>query len=212
MNFIRYFLFVFYFFSNIQVYAALKEYILRPGDVIEIKVVEHDEFTQKAKIRPDGKINYPVIGEIDIAGLTSAQLVKIMEENLAPYINNVVVSVSIESYFSNKIFILGDVYRSGEQTIFEPIDVVKALALSGGLKSSRNNIMRIVRVNGDVIEISLKEFFKKKKASEMEKYILCPGDTLFVPEQFKIPWGVISTVFGIVAVSLQIWVVLGSSK
>jgi polysaccharide export outer membrane protein len=203
------FIFVFICIINCICPAALGEYVLRPGDVIQIKVVDHDEFTQKAKIRPDGKINYPVIGEINVSGLTSAQLVKIMEEKLAPYINNVVVSVSIESYFSNKIFIIGDVYRSGEHKIFEPIDVVKALALAGGLKNSKTNMLRIVRADGDVINVELQKFFKKKSAAELENYTLYPGDTLYVPERFKIPWSALAVIVGIANILLQMYVIIG---
>ena len=204
------FVFIFIVVINFICHSALREYVLRPGDVIQIKVVDHDEFTQRAKIRPDGKINYPVIGEIDVAGLTSAQLVKIMEETLAPYINNVVVSVSIESYFSNKIFVIGDVYRSGEHKIFEPIDVVKALALAGGLKNSKTNRLRIVRANGDIINVELEKFFQKKTLAELENFTLYPGDTLFVPERFKIPWTSIAVILGIVNLLLQIYVIAGT--
>ncbi|MFH1760934.1 MAG: polysaccharide biosynthesis/export family protein [bacterium] len=183
---------------------------MRPGDVIQIKVVDHEEFTQQAKIRPDGKINYPVIGEIDIAGLTSAQLVKIMEMKLAPYINNVVVSVTIESYFSNKIYVIGDVNRSGEVQIFEPVDVIKALSMSGGLKNSKTDIIRIVRANGDIEELSLKSFFKNKSAAESERYLLYPGDTLFIPEKFTIPWAQVSTLLTLATLMINFIMLIGS--
>ena len=45
-----------------------EEYVLKPGDVISVDVVEHAEFSGRHKIRPDGRINYPVIGELDVAG------------------------------------------------------------------------------------------------------------------------------------------------
>jgi len=83
-------------------YGGGDEYILQPGDVISINVVEHPEFSGRNKIRPDGRINYPVIGELDVASLSCAQLVKIMEGKLSPYVNNPVVSVSIDAYYSNK--------------------------------------------------------------------------------------------------------------
>ncbi len=84
-----------------------EEYVLQAGDVISINVVEHPEFSGRHKIRPDGRINYPVIGEVDVATLTPAQLVKIMQGKLSSYVNNPVVSVSIEAYYANKIFIIG---------------------------------------------------------------------------------------------------------
>jgi polysaccharide export outer membrane protein len=168
--------------------AGRSEYILRPGDVISIRVVEHDEFSQKSRIRPDGMINYPVIGEIEVSGLTTEQLVKIMEEKLAPYINNVVVTIGIEQYFANKIYVIGDIGRPGEIHIFEPIDVLKALAVAGGLKNAKARFLKIVRSNGDIVLVDLKRVLEQKGATQEESCLLYPGDTLFVPEKFTIPW------------------------
>ena len=181
-------------------YAATKtEYVLRPGDIIAIRVIEHDEFSQKCRIRPDGMINYPVIGEIEVGGLTSEQLVKIMEEKLAPYVNNVVVSVSIDQYFSNRIFVIGDVGRSGEIQIFEPIDILKVLSLSGGLRSEKTRFLKIIRANGDISTVDLKVVLEQKGATNDETYLMYPGDTLYIPERFQIPWGFISTVVGTIS-------------
>ena len=79
-------------------FGEAEEYILQPGDVISISVVDHPEFSGRHKIRPDGRVNYPVIGEIEVASLTCAQLVKIMQGKLSSYVNNPVVSISIEDY------------------------------------------------------------------------------------------------------------------
>ena len=181
--------------------AQVQEYVLQPGDVISINVVEHPEFSGRHKIRPDGRINYPVIGEIDIASLTCAQLVKIMQGKLASYINNPVVSVSIEAYYANKIFVIGDVNRSGEYQIYEPIGVIKALAMCGGLRHKKVKIIKIIRADGTVIDVVTNELWA---GSTKESYILYPGDTLFVPESLQVPWGLISTILSIVSIGILI--------
>jgi len=191
---------------------AVSEYTLRPGDVIGINVVEHDEFSQKAKIRPDGRINYPLIGELDVAGLTSAQLVKVMEEKLAPYVNNVVVSVSIDAYFSNKIFVIGSVGRAGEYQVFEPMDILKVLALAGGMKNPKTKSVKIVRASGEVVTLSIEGFWDKKTLKDKEKYLLYPGDTLYVPERFGIPWSVMATILSMINIMVNIWFVVGRAK
>jgi polysaccharide export outer membrane protein len=185
--------------------AAGDEYILKPGDIISINVVEHQEFSGRHKIRPDGRINYPVIGELDVASLSCAQLVTIMQGKLAPYINNPVVSISIEAYFANKIFIIGDVGRAGEYEIYEPIDAIKAVAMCGGLRNSKTKTAKIIRGDGTVISVNLRELLSGRMSKrETEKYLLYPGDTMYVPESFGINWGLIATILGIVSVSLQI--------
>ncbi len=179
-----------------------EEYILQPGDVIAIHVVEHPEFSGQHKIRPDGRINYPVIGEVEVASLTPAQLVKIMQGKLASYVNNPVVSITIEAYYSNKIFIIGDVRGTGEYEIYEPVDVLKALAMCGGLRKGGNKSLKIIRADGSVVDVVMDKTFWSGQTKQ--QYILYPGDTMYVPESFQIPWSVFSTVLGILNTSLSI--------
>lgn len=187
------------------VFAAEKtEYVLRPGDIIAIRVVEHDEFSQKCRIRPDGMVNYPVVGEIEVGGLTTQQLVKIMEEKLAPYVNNVVVSVAIEQYFSNRVFVIGAVGRSGEIEIFEPTDVLKILAMAGGLQNPKTRYLKVIRSNGDIVQVDLATFMQKKGSNQEETFLLYPGDTMFVPEKFSIPWALLSTIVSVVSASISL--------
>ena len=190
--------------------AARNEYVLRAGDEISIRVIEHAEFSQKSRIRPDGKINYPVVGEIDVAGLTTDQLVKIMEEKLAPYVNNVVVSISIEQYFSNRVFVLGEVGKPGEIQIFEPTDVLKILAMAGGIRNSKTRLIKIVRANGDITDIDIQVLLDQKGANQEETYLLYPGDTMFIPPRAQIPWAMITTVLSVISLTLSITITLSN--
>jgi polysaccharide export outer membrane protein len=181
-------------------FAEVQEYILQAGDVISIQVVEHPEFSGRHKIRPDGRINYPVIGEVDVAALTCAQLVKIMEGKLSSYVNNPVVSVSIEAYYANKIFIIGAVARSGEFEIYEPIDALKALAMCGGLQNPKVKVIKIIRVDGTIVDIATKQLFT---SGSKDKFILYPGDTLYIPESFAVQWALLAVIVGILSVTLS---------
>ncbi len=184
--------------------SSAEEYVLQAGDVISINVVEHPEFSGRHKIRPDGRINYPVIGEIDVATITPAQLVKIMQGKLSSYVNNPVVSVSIEAYYANKIFIIGAVTRAGEYQIYEPVDMMKALAMCGGLTNPKTRFVKIVRSDGSVVTANMKELWTASAKYDNKKYLLYPGDTMYVPESFRVPWVVISTILTIVSLSFQI--------
>jgi len=195
------------FFITVLLFGAsaqVEEYILQAGDLIAVNVVEHPEFSGRHKIRPDGRINYPVIGEVEVASLTCAQLVKIMQGKLAAYVNNPVVSVSIEAYYANKVFIIGDVYRSGEYEIYEPVDVIKALAMCGGLKNPKIREIKIIRADGSVTTLNMKDFWTTGAKGDKKKYTLYPGDTMYVPESYQIPWGFISTVLSVVNIALTV--------
>jgi len=188
----------------LQTYGDTQEYILQAGDVISINVVEHPEFSGRHKIRPDGRINYPVIGEIDVASLTCAQLVKIMQGKLLSYVNNPVISVSIEAYYANKIFVIGAVSKAGEYQIYEPIELVKVIAMCGGLNNSKVKTIKIIRADGSVVNADMNEIWNATETYDTKKYVLYPGDTMFVPETFKMPWGVLGSILSIISVTLQI--------
>ncbi|MDG5815735.1 polysaccharide export protein [Chitinispirillales bacterium ANBcel5] len=189
---------------QLNVYGQIKEYLLQAGDVISITVVEHPEFSGRHKIRPDGKINYPVVGEIVAVGVSPSQLVSTMQNKLSSYVNNPVVSVSIESYHSNKIFIIGNVVRSGEYEVYEPIDIIKALAMAGGLRKGRTREVRVIRKDGSVNNIEIDRIWGDTENRGGDEFKLYPGDTMYVPDSFEVPWGVIATIVSIVSVTLQI--------
>ncbi len=187
-----------------------QEYVLQAGDVISVNVVEHAEFSGRHKIRPDGRINYPVIGEVDVASLTPAQLVKIMEGKLAAYVNNPVVSVSIEAYYANVIFVIGGVGNPGQHQIYEPIDVMKVIAMCGGLQDPKVKYLKIIRADGHVIKIHMDSFWGSDERRDNRKWVMYPGDTLYVPSPFTIPWALISTILGIISTSLSLYLVISS--
>jgi polysaccharide biosynthesis/export protein len=184
--------------------VATEEYILQPGDVIDIHVVEHPEFSGKHKIRPDGRINYPVVGEVEVASLSCAELVKLMEGKLSAYINNPVVSVAIEAYYANKVYIIGSVRKAGEYQIYEPIHVRKAMAMAGGLAGRRVRSLKIIRASGDVLTVRTKDLWSEEPSGTTDSYVLRPGDTLYAPPSFQMPWALVSTVLSIINLSLVI--------
>jgi len=116
-------------------------------------------------------------------------VVAAIEEKLQPYVNNAAVSVTIEQYFANKIFLLGALNTNGEFEIFEPIDVVRAIAMSGGLKNPRAKEGKIIKDNGEVIKVPLRKVLSEAGVAKNETFLLYPGDTFYVPKSFTIPWG-----------------------
>lgn len=191
-------------------FGEAEEYILQPGDVISISVVEHPEFSGRHKIRPDGRVNYPVIGEIEVASLTCAQLVKIMQGKLSSYVNNPVVSVSIEDYYSNKIFIIGAVRQAGQYQIYEPIDVLKAVAMCGGLNNPKTKAIKIIRADGTTVSVEVKKLWGTEGKRDTKQFVLYPGDTMYVPESFEIPWNIIYMIMSTIAVTLSAFVAISA--
>jgi polysaccharide export outer membrane protein len=187
-----------------------EEYILQAGDVISISVVEHPEFSGRHKIRPDGRVNYPVIGEIEVASLTCAQLVKIMQGKLSSYVNNPVVSVSIEDYYSNKIYVIGAVRAAGQYQIYEPLDVMKAVAMCGGLSNSKAKSIKIIRADGTILNVDARKLWSAEGKRDAKQYMLYPGDTMYVPDSFELPWNLVYIVLSTISLTLSIMLALNA--
>ena len=73
--------------------------------------------------------------------------------------------------------------------------------MCGGLVNQRVKTLKIIRADGSVVTVSTKEIFG---AGAKQKYMMYPGDTMFVPHTAEIPWALISSLLGIISVSLGI--------
>ncbi len=91
----------------------VSEYILGYGDELDISVYRHDDMTRKVRILPDGKIQYPLVGEISAQGLSVNQLRDKLREGLLKYFVDPQISVAVTSIGSQKFFVLGEVNKPG---------------------------------------------------------------------------------------------------
>ena len=121
-------------------------YALNPGDVLQVSVWKETELTRDVLVRPDGRISFPLVGDIAAAGTTPEAVQGAIAERLEKYIPDPVVTVSLAAANGNKIYVLGKVARPGEYMMVRPLDVMQALAMAGGLNTfASENKIRILR-------------------------------------------------------------------
>ncbi len=90
------------------------EYRVLPPDVLHISSVHVSEIEDKTmQIRPDGKINLPLLGEIYVADMTPAQIEATLKDLAKPYYEQVDATVTIAAYRSQKYYVMGQVYTPG---------------------------------------------------------------------------------------------------
>ena len=93
----------------------------------------------------------------------------------------------------------------GEFEIYEPVDLVKALAMAGGAKNAGALTAKIIRSDGTIVTVNLQDLWSGKLTKqETNKYLLYPGDTIFIPQTFILNWGLIAAVLATISISLQI--------
>jgi polysaccharide export outer membrane protein len=158
-------------------------YRVGPEDVLEISVWREDALRKETLVRPDGGISYPLIGDVQAAGKTVAQLREEITKRLEKFIPEAVVSVTVLRTNSQRIYVLGKVTKPGEFPVGRSVDVLQALSMSGGLTQFADaNGIRIMRREGDK-QISLPfEYARVVRGEKLEQNVLLrPGDVVVVP-------------------------------
>ena len=126
--------------------AGDADYRIGIDDVLAISVWRESDLARTVQVRTDGKIAFPLVGQVQAAGLTCQELQHRLTELLAKELRTPEVSVSVQEARSQRINVLGAVNRPGMYPLQKPMTVVDALALAGGLrpfaKSSRIFVLR----------------------------------------------------------------------
>ncbi len=164
---------------------ALPEgYRIGAGDVLQILVwKEPDASLPDTVVRADGMISVPLVGDVDVAGLTPVQLKDSLMVKFSHYINNPVVTVETKQINSRKIYVLGTVKKEGPIPLLRPMTVLQALVEAGGLGewASKKKIYVLRNVNGKQTKL-LFNYGAVIKGQHLEQNItLLPDDTIIVP-------------------------------
>ena len=114
--------------------SRAEDYLIGEGDVLQISVWgEPSASVPEATVRPDGKISMPLIKEVQVAGLTPAQVEAIVQEQLRKIIRAPDVTVIVAQINSKKIFLTGAVKREGPLKYTYRMTVLQAISEAGGL-------------------------------------------------------------------------------
>jgi polysaccharide export outer membrane protein len=163
--------------------AGVDDYVLQPGDVVNVSVWREPDLERTLLVRPDGGIAFPLAGDLMAAGQTIAQLTEAIAAKLAQFIPSPVVTVTLQENLGNRIYVTGRVTKPGVYLINQDVDVLQALAIAGGLTpfADRDDIKILRRENG--VERAIPFNYKQVQRGERleQNIILKPGDTVLVP-------------------------------
>jgi polysaccharide export outer membrane protein len=114
-------------------------YVIQPGDLLSIRVWNQDNMSTRVRVRDDGKISVPFLNDVQAANKLSTVLAHEIEVGLKPYLNNPVVTVTIEEVRPLTISVLGEVSKPGSFPMGSGAGVLQALAAAGGLTEFANH-------------------------------------------------------------------------
>ncbi len=172
----------------------LKSYIKAPEVSIMIRGFGEQEnipdlSRAEVIVRPDGKISFPLAGDIKAEGLTFTQLDNIITEKLKTYVKLPKVSIMIRSFGeqANKVVILGEILGPGVYKFGAPPSITEVIASAGGYTKYAvlNSIMVIrgdLETNPKMLRVNFAKILKSGKLSE--NIFLRPNDIVYVPRSF----------------------------
>jgi polysaccharide export outer membrane protein len=162
---------------------AASDYLIGPGDVLFISVWKDEALTQSVPVRPDGKISFPLIGEILAGGKTITELQKEIEQKIARYIPEPNLTIGIQAINSLLVYVIGRVNSPGRFVLNTNINVLQALAMAGGCNSfaSRNDIKIFRESQGrtQILEFRYDDVTGGRRLEE--NVTLRRGDVIVVP-------------------------------
>lgn len=179
--------------------AAAEEYIMTPGDQLQIYVLGHPDISSTRAnsdssytVRPDGKLDFPLVGEIDINGLTVYEFTNLLTKELSEYIINPKITVNVAKLGTTRVFVLGEVKNQGMYELTKSHRVLDALGAAGGFteKAAKKSIF-LVRNRGtaeeNVQKLNILNYMKKGDLSQ--NLVLHEGDCLFLTSNHKVTLG-----------------------
>jgi len=129
----------------------LAEYVVGPSDVLSIVVVDQPALTGKFIVRADGTFTLPLIERVKATGLTLQAIEDDIRDRLDKgYVKNPQVSVSVDQFRSQQVFVIGEVRQPGNLTFTGSLSVIEALARTGSTTERAGVEVLVVRPTGGV--------------------------------------------------------------
>jgi polysaccharide export outer membrane protein len=156
-------------------------YVLGAGDALNIQLWKEPTLSGPVKVRPDGFITLPLVNEVQVTGLTTGDLRKLLEEKFKTFVNSPVVTIRVEGIASSEVFLVGQFVKPGAYPLSGNETLLQLITRAGGLTifADRRNI-RTVRRMGDKVTDYSSDYDAIVNGDLKQDIILRPGDRIIV--------------------------------
>jgi len=160
-----------------------EDFVFGPGDIIDVKVWRQPDMDMQIVIAPDGAISYPLVGRLQVAGLTYPELVSTIEAALRDYYTEPSVAVNVVQVSNQKVFVLGEVQSPAVLQIESDLSILEALTRTGGINpDARTDNVLLVRGGMEapqLFTVDVDAIFSEGDFTQM--VYLQRGDIVLVP-------------------------------
>lgn len=167
--------------------APQSEYVIGPGDTLQIFVWQHPEVSVTIPVRPDGRISTPLVEDVVAVGKTPTQLARDLEGQIGQYIRAPSVSVIVTNFvgtFSNQVRVVGQAAAPQAIPFRQDMTLLDVMIQVGGLsETAAGNRAKIIRRSGGQeheIRVRIEDLLNDGDTSK--NIAMEPGDVLIIPE------------------------------
>ena len=157
-------------------------YVIGIDDILHIAVWKEPDLTTTLPVRSDGMISLPLLNDVQAAGLAPMELAALLTQKLKKYVANPNVTVLVTQTNSQRIYVIGEVLRTGPMSLVHNMTVLQALATAGFTQFANTKGIYVLRVDSSQekkFPFNYKQVIKGEAASQ--NIFLQPGDTIVVP-------------------------------
>ena len=161
-------------------------YIVGPGDMLNITVWRNPELSQTVPVRPDGQVSTPLVDGLVAQGKTSAQIARDVEKELSKYVRDPVVTVIVTSFvgpYSEQIRVVGEAVKPQFLPYKQKMTVLDVLIAAGGLTDfADGNRATLVRASEGNKRYNVRLNDLVKRGDIDANVDVLPGDILIIPQ------------------------------
>ena len=167
--------------------AANGDYVLKPGDTIEMVVFREQDLTIRSRVGKDGMVQLPLLGEVHLGGMTIRNATQLVRQKYnADYLVEPQIYLNIAAYNTRKFTIIGQVGKPGAYEFGggEDLDLLEAIGMAGGFTriADRGHVL-VKRREGGTVK-TMKVNAKKLADSATDRFEIQPGDVITVGESW----------------------------
>lgn len=176
----------FFIFMTILAFSPLvhaESYYVGPGDLLEISVWRDETLSRELIVPPDGILSFPLIGDVNVASMSVAEIRMAIKKKLAEYVPDASVTVMLKQTNSLNVYVIGQVKNPGVFPITMETRVMHLLSMAKGLTpfAAERDIHILRNKNNKIVKIPF-DYKDVLKGNNLEQDILLQrGDIVVVP-------------------------------
>ena len=163
------------------------EYLIGPGDMLQVDVWRSPELSVRVPVRPDGKISTPLVEDMQASGKTTAQVGREIEKRLAKYVQNPVVTVIVTQFvgqYSQQVRVIGEAAKPQALPYRDNMTLLDVMIAVGGITDFADgnsaSILRTTAGKEQRYGVRLKDLVRNGDLSA--NVPMQPGDVLVIPQ------------------------------